>query len=109
MTAGTDDKIHINEVKSHSFSANAIAATGMPTGIVASPKDSDLSIFTVAQGHVIVLRKDHVASKIDVKYRPNSLAISPDGTEIAVAGDVSSSDLLVVLLLFVNHNFSSLL
>lgn len=86
-TGGYDDKIMCHETKSQEFSGDSVVCGGRPVAVAASKKQADLAVAVVAQGKIVVLRGGKAVGSTDIKYKPTSVAISPDDTEIMVGGD----------------------
>jgi WD40 repeat protein len=87
LTAGYDDKVRISECKTNTWDEDGVVVGGRPTDVTTSAKDNDLAVAVVAQGKVVVLRKGVVVTTLDVSYKPNAVALSPDDSEVMVGGN----------------------
>lgn len=83
---GMDDKLRANECKSAEFNTDATALGGSPKGLAAGKKDNSLCVVVLAQQKIVVTRGGKVVSTLDVSYRPTSVAINADDTEVMVGG-----------------------
>jgi len=83
-TAGLDDKVRYNELKSGAYSADAVSLGGQPVAIATAHKDSALAVAVLSQEKLVVLRAGKIISTTELGFKPTSVAFSADDSEIAV-------------------------
>jgi len=88
-TVGLDDKLRLNKVKEakdYQFSTDAIGLGGKPSAVACGNKSPGLVAVVLAQKKIVIVRDGRIASSTDTSFEPTSVAISPDDSELAVAG-----------------------
>ena len=86
VSIGLDDTVRSINLKSHSFSETVLSTDSQPQALASSAKLSVSVVATVKQLVVIDSGNNKLAA-LDIKYTVLSLAISPDGTELAVGSE----------------------
>jgi WD40 repeat protein len=84
---GADDSLRALDCASMRFTDARTPMGGAPKCVTASKKDAGLVVVGVAQGKVQVVRNGNVVHTLAVSYAPLAVALSPDDSELAVAGD----------------------
>jgi len=87
VTAGLDDKLRYNDLKSFEFSADAVALGGQPTCLAAGKREgSKLVAVSLVQKKIVLINNQEIVQTLDIDYEPLSLDFSNDDTVLAVGG-----------------------
>lgn len=85
FSCGADDNMLTSEVKTGEFGTDAVALGGAPSCMCAGSK-SDTVVVGVAQGKLVVVSEGKVSESLAITYKPLSIAMSPDESEVSVGG-----------------------
>ncbi len=83
ISSARDDSVRTTALGASEFAADKCALSTPPAGVAAAHGRA----VTARNGAINVLRGGHSVSELAIKYAPLCVAISPDGTEVAVGGE----------------------
>jgi len=82
ITCGLDDTVRITSASTLTYNVS-IKVEGVPAGVAVA---GDVVVCGHSNG-VAVIKNNAIASSLSVSYRPQAIAISPDGKQVAVGGE----------------------
>eukprot|EP00002_Diphylleia_rotans_P007623 TRINITY_DN17282_c0_g1_i1.p1 TRINITY_DN17282_c0_g1~~TRINITY_DN17282_c0_g1_i1.p1 ORF type:complete len:608 (+),score=126.31 TRINITY_DN17282_c0_g1_i1:71-1894(+) len=86
-TAGLDDTVRVIDLNTNTYTADKVATEGPVSGLAIAPSGNPGVVVASTINSLRVLRAAKQVSVLPVSYKPNGVAISPDGLEVVVAGD----------------------
>ncbi len=86
VSTARDDSVRFTPLSTREYSADKAGLSTPPVGVATSEKVPDLAV-VVRNGALNVVRSGKTVSELAVKFVPLSVALSPDGTEVAVGAE----------------------
>jgi len=86
VSCAKDDSIRITPLNSRAYSADSIVVDSEPVDLAVGRSNGSLIVSVLLGGFAVVIRDGKIASKLQLKYQPNAVAISVDETVVAIGG-----------------------